>query len=53
MDKILEENKIRLDNLPRAYEVAEGRKAHLQGEIESPQRQLQLNSMPVIHELGG
>ena len=51
MDKILEENKIRLDNLPRAYEVAEGRKAHLQGEIESPQRQLQLNSMPVIHEL--
>ena len=44
-------DKIRLDNLPRAYEVAEGRKAQLQGEIESPQCQLQLNSMPEIHEL--
>ena len=51
MDKILEVNKIRFDNLPRAYEVAEGRKAQLQGEIESPQCQLQLNSMPEIHEL--
>ena len=51
MDKILEVNKIRLDNLPRAYEVAEGRKAQLQEEIESPQCQLQLNSMPEIHEL--
>ena len=51
MDKILEVNKIRLDNLPRAYEVAKGRKAQLQGEIESPQCQLQLNSMPEIYEL--
>ena len=31
MDKILEVNKIQLDNLLRAYEVAEGRKAQLQG----------------------
>ena len=51
MDKISEVNNIRLDNLPRAYEVAKGRKAQVQGEIDSPQCQLQLNSMPEIHEL--
>ena len=51
MDKISEVNKIQLDNMPRPYEVAEGRKAQVQGEIESPQWQLQFNSMSKIHEL--
>ena len=44
---------VQLDNMPRAYEVAKGRKAHIQEEIESPQCQFQFNSMPGIHELDG
>ena len=44
---------VQLDNMPRAYEVAKGRKAHVQEEIESPQCQFQFNSMPGIHELDG
>ena len=53
MDKISEVNKIQLDNMPKAYEVAKGRKAHVQEEIESLQCQFQFNSMPGIHELDG
>ena len=44
---------VQLDNMPRAYEVAKGRKAHVQEEIESPQCQFQFNSMPGIHKLDG
>ena len=51
MDKIPKVNKIQLDNMPRAYEVAEGSKGQVQGYIESPQCQFQFNSMPGIHEL--
>ena len=51
MDKIPKVNKIQLDNMPRAYEVAEGSKGQVQGYIESPHGQFQFNSMPGIHEL--
>ena len=51
MDKIPKVNKIQLDNMPRAYEVAKGSKAWVQGDIESQQCQFQFNSMPGIHEL--
>ena len=50
MDKIPKVNKIQLDNMPRAYEVAKGSKGQVQGYIESPQCQFQFNSMPGIHE---
>ena len=51
IDKISEVNKIQLDNMPRAYEVAEGRTAQVQGQIASPQGQLQFNSISEIHEM--
>ena len=51
MDKISEVNKIQLDNMSRACEVAKGSKAYVQGEIESLQWQLQFNSMPEMNEL--
>ena len=51
LDKTSEVEKILLDNMPRAYQVADGSKAQVQGENESSQGQFQFNSLLGTHGL--
>ena len=43
--------KIQLDNVPRAYEVADGSKAEVEGETRTPQGHFQFNNLLGTHGL--
>ena len=51
LDKTSEVKKIQLDNVSRAYEVANGSKAEVEGETGTPQGQFQFNNLLGTHGL--
>ena len=51
LDKTSEVKKIQLDNVPRAYEVADGSKAEVEGETRTPQGHFQFNNLLGTHGL--
>ena len=50
-DKTSEVKNIQLDNVPRAYEVANGRKVEVEGESRTPQGHFQFNNLLGTHGL--
>ena len=51
LDKTSEVKNIQLDNVPRAYEVANGRKVEVEGESRTPQGHFQFNNLLGTHGL--
>ena len=51
LDKTSEVKKIQLEHVPRAYEVANGSKAEVEGETRTPQGQFQFNNLQGTHGL--
>ena len=51
LDKTSEAKNIQLDNVPRAYEVANGRKVEVEGESRTPQGHFQFNNLLGTHGL--
>ena len=51
LDKTSEVKKIQLDNVPRAYEVADGSKVEVEGETRTPQGHFQFNNLLGTHGL--